>query len=289
VSIAILAFLGFLVVTAVGGPRTRKGEVPAGFRPGPGDAELEGRVLDRWIGLTMIAMIFMAVFLPVYWLREPTRLSLKENQFLRQSIQRGEDLFSVAGTTPTSVGCAQCHGVGGVGGTNQFTITNHFTGLPESVLYAEPPLQLAVARYTAAGKSVDDVKQLVRDAIERGRPGTPMPTWGLNFGGPLNSQAVDDLINYVMSIQVSVTPLTGTLDGKAIFAANCAICHGETGTGVIGPNLTVEAQRNSDQQIHDVIMKGRLNLDRPSMPAWAHLGEKAIQALVSFIKSIQVK
>lgn len=287
VSVAIVAFFGFLVVTAIGGPRTRKGEIPAGFRPGPSDADLETRVLDRWIGQAMILMFFMAVFLPVYWLREPTRLSLKENAFLKASITRGEELFSPAGTTPTSVGCAACHGTGGVGGTNAFTIIDHNTGKPISVTYAEPPLRLAVARYTAAGRTVDEVKQLVRDAIERGRPNTPMPTWGLQFGGPLNSQAIDDLINYVFSIQVQVAPLQKPIDAAALFDENCAICHGKLGTGIIGPNLTVEFQRNSPIQIHDVIKKGRLNFDRPSMPAWGHLGEDAINALVAFIRSIQ--
>jgi mono/diheme cytochrome c family protein len=287
VSVAIVAFFGFLVVTAVGGPRTRKGEVPAGFRPGPADADLEGRVLTRWIGQAMIAMFFMAAFLPVYWLREPTRLSLKENQFLKQSIERGEGLFSPAGTTLTSVGCATCHGASGVGGNNQFTIINHLTGKSESVPYAEPPLRLAVARYTAAGLQIDAIKQQLRDAIERGRPNTPMPTWGLSYGGPLNSQAVDDLINYIMSIQVSVSPLDKSATGADIFAANCAICHGAQGQGVIGPNLTIEFQRNTPTQIHDIIKKGRVNLDRPSMPAWGHLGEDAINALVAFIRSIQ--
>ena len=286
-SVAIVAFFGFLVITAVGGPRTRRGEIPAGFRPGPSDAELETRVLDRWVGLAMIAMMFMAVFLPVYWLREPTRLATKESQFLNASIERGLGLFSPAGTTPTSVGCATCHGTGGVGGTSAFTLTDHKTGLPTSVIYAEPPLRLAVARYTAAGRTIDEVKQLIRDAIERGRPGTPMPTWGLSFGGPLNSQAIDDLINYILSIQVAVEPLQKPIDAAALFQQNCAICHGKDATGIIGPPLTIEFQRNSQLQIHDIIKKGRLNLDRPSMPAWAHLGEDAINALVAFIKSIQ--
>ena len=289
VSIAIIAFFGFLVVTALGGPRRRKGEVPVGFRPGPSDAELERRVLDRWLGWGAVATIFMAVFLPVYWLREPTRLSHKENQFLRESIARGEALFSPAGTTPTSVGCAACHGVGGTGGQREFTIVDRVTGKPVSVQYAEPPLRLAVARYTAAGRSPQvEIPQLLRDAIERGRPNTPMPTWGLSFGGPLNSQAVDDLLNYIQSIQVVPSPLTGTLNGATIFANNCAICHGTQGTGSVGPNLTVEFQRNSQQQIFDIIKKGKLNMERPSMPAWAFLGDSAINALVNFIHSIQV-
>jgi mono/diheme cytochrome c family protein len=286
VSVAIVAFFGFLVVTALGGPRTRKGEVPQGFRPGPSDADLETRVLDRWIGLATISMVFMAVFLPVYWLREPTRLSLKENQFLRASVTRGEGLFAPAGTTLTSVGCAECHGTGGAGGLRNFTIVDRETGKPVQVQYAEPPLRLAVARYTAGGRTVDEVKQLLRDAIERGRPGTPMPTWGLNFGGPLNSQAVDDLLNYIINFQVAATPVSSP-DGAKLFADNCAVFHGSAATGSVGPNLTIEFQRNSEQQIFDVIKKGRLNIDRPSMPAWGHLGDDAVKALVAFIKSIQ--
>jgi mono/diheme cytochrome c family protein len=287
-SIAIVAFFGFLVITAVGGPRTRKGEIPAGFRPGPSDADLETRVLDRWVGVSMISMMFMAVFLPVYWLREPTRLTTKESQFLKASIQRGEELYAPAGTALTSVGCATCHGAEGVGGTSAFTLVDHKTGKPIPINYAEPPLRLAVARYTAAGRSIDEVKQLLRDAIERGRPGTPMPTWSLEFGGPLNSQAVDDVINYILSIQVAVEPLNRPIDAQALFEQNCSICHGQDGSGIIGPPLTIELQRNSELQIQDIIKKGRLNLDRPSMPAWAHLGDDAIKALVAFIKSIQV-
>src|SRR5437867_6197316 len=258
VSVAIVAFFGFLVVTALGGPRTRRGEVPFGFRPGPSDADLETRVLDRWIGLATIAMVFMAVFLPVYWLREPTRLSSKENQFLKASIARGEGLFSPAGTTLTSVGCAECHGTAGAGGLRNFTITDHVTGKPVQVQYAEPPLRLAVARYTAAGRTQDEIKQLIRDAIERGRPSTPMPTWGLSFGGPLNSQAIDDLIDYILSIQVAVEPLKKPIDAQALFEQNCAICHGKDATGIIGPPLTIEFERNSEIQIHDIIKKGRL-------------------------------
>lgn len=288
VSVAIVAFFAFIVVTALGGPRTRKAEVPSGFRPGPSDADLERRVLDRWIAYGTITTVFMAVFFPVYWLREPTRLSLKEKQYLRESITRGEEIFGPS--SPDSLralGCAECHGLGGTGGSRQFTIVDRRTGKPTSVLYAEPPLRLAIARYTAAGRSVDEVKQLLRDAIERGRPGTPMPTWSLAFGGPLNSQAIDDLMNYILSIQVVAQPMTGELDGEAIFEANCAICHGATAAGGVGPNLTVELQRNAEQAVFDIIKKGRLNPDRPSMPAWAHLGDEAIRALVNFIESIQ--
>jgi mono/diheme cytochrome c family protein len=288
VSVAIVGFFGFLVVTAVGGPRRRKGEVPAGFRPGPADAELERRLLDRYIGWGAVATMFMAIFLPVYWLREPTRLTHKEAQFLRESIARGAEIFGPANPASLrALGCAECHGLSGSGGARTFTIADHKTGKPTAVQYAEPPLRLAVARYTAAGRSLDEVKQLMRDAIERGRPGTPMPTWGLAFGGPLNSQAIDDLMNYLLSIQVAVEPLPGQIDGKALFEANCAICHGTGGVGSLGPPLTIESVRHAPTEIFQIIKKGRLNTDRPSMPAWAHLGKNAIDALVAYIESIQ--
>lgn len=290
VSVAIVLFFGFLVVTAVGGPRRRRAEVPPGFRPAPADQELERRILERYLGWGAIATIFMAVFLPVYWLREPTRLSLKENQFLRESIARGEEIFGP--TSPDSiraVGCAACHGEAGAGGSRKFTIIDRVTGKPRDVDYAEPPLALAFARYKAAGRNEEEIKQLLRDAIERGRPGTPMPTWGLNFGGPLTAQSVDDLMNYLISIQIVPESLKPPIDGAQLFAANCAICHGVGGTGGLGPNLTVEFQRNAEQQIFSIIQKGRLSTDRPSMPAWGHLGEPAIKALVNFIRSIQVQ
>jgi mono/diheme cytochrome c family protein len=123
-----------------------------------------------------------------------------------------------------------------------------------------------------------------------------MPTWGLAFGGPLNSQAVDDLMNYITSLQVGVAPLQGAINARELFEANCAICHGadntetrqsELATVGVGPNLTIEFQRNAERQIFDIIKRGRANPDRPSMPAWAHFGDQAIQALVNFIRSIQ--
>ena len=81
---------------------------------------------------------------------------------------------------------------------------------------------------------------------------------------------------------------------------NCAICHNAPGQaasddskflakGGIGPNLTVEFQRLTLQQVHDTIFFGRLNTNRPSMPSWAYLGDKAINALIAFLRSIQVK
>jgi mono/diheme cytochrome c family protein len=43
----------------------------------------------------------------------------------------------------------------------------------------------------------------VRDILVYGRPGTPMPAWGAEGGGPLTTQQIDELIAYLQSIQIS--------------------------------------------------------------------------------------
>jgi len=258
--------------------RRKKSMVPIGLRPGPSDEELEqkSQINYRILGSAMV--VFIALFMPLYFLHEPARIASMVHFFDKQAVDEGAAEFGPTGdpTNLKAVGCANCHGTAGEGGIRQF----------QGHTYAEPPLQYIVARYKAAGRNDEDIKLLIRDAIERGRPGTPMPTWGLQYGGPLNSQQIDFLVAFITSIQKPFPEATST-DGKAIFAQNCAICHGADATGGIGPNLTVEFQRLTEAQVRQTIMEGRLNINRPSMPAWAGLGKDAVNALVEFLKSIQ--
>jgi mono/diheme cytochrome c family protein len=298
VSVAIVAFAIFLIVTSFG-PRRRTADVPAGLRPGPSDEELERTVLHRWMTWSVVSVVFMAVFLPAYWLNEPRRIDRKAVQFNTESIQRGAIVYQgeeysahLPGHPFFVANCARCHGKDGEGTVQPFR---------ESLTYAEPPLRYALARYKAAGKNEDDVRLILRDAIERGRPGTLMPTWGLSFGGPLNDQQANDVVNYLLSPDFQKPfpqPEKGTT-GFALFQANCMVCHGrdinrdgqvtgsEMYSGGVGPNLSVAFARLTAEQIFQTIHDGRLNPNRPSMPAWAALGEDAIKSLVEFLRTIQ--
>ena len=297
-----LAVLGLLLVlTSLGELRGRRtAKVPAAYRPAPGDEVLERRTLERYLAWSAIAAIFMAVWLPVYWLREPTRLAEKREKFLEVQVyenssgnQGGEALYNEF--------CASCHGKEGRGGFSNVFIDD------KEVKYAEPPLRFIYERYKAAGRSEEEVTQLIYDAIDRGRPGTPMPTWSIAFGGPFISHQIDTIVEYLQEIQVEITPGhknsqfkipdDDPTDGEAIFKANCSVCHTPggpsqeddelIGSGLIGPNLRVTFERLSRDEVYDVIAKGRINMNRPSMPAWAALGERAIRSLVEFIESIQ--
>lgn len=266
-------FGGLLIATAASELRgRRKAKVPPAYRPAPADEELERRVIERYLMWGAIATIFMALWLPAYWLREPTRQEEKRVAFQRSQVEHGRTLFKNF--------CVTCHGPEGSGGVRQFAIG----GVMHD--YAEPPLKYVYSRYQQAGRKDDEITLLIYDAINRGRSGTPMPTWGLAFGGPLNSAQVDDIVAYLQSVQAGF-PEPATKNGAELFTANCAICHGDRGEGGVGPNLTVAFQRLSPEQVFETIKKGRLNVNRPSMPAWAGLGDDAIRALVEFLRSIQ--
>jgi mono/diheme cytochrome c family protein len=42
----------------------------------------------------------------------------------------------------------------------------------------------------------------LRDVLTYGRPFSPMPAWGLDGGGPMNAQQIDNLIAYLHKIQI---------------------------------------------------------------------------------------
>lgn len=276
----LAVFVLLLLVTSASELRgKRKARVPVGFRPAPSDEELERRVQISVRAWGALLVMLMAVWLPVYWLREPTRLATKKQQFVDLEIN-AHSSGNTGGKQLYKDLCAQCHGESAEGGKMTYIIDD------ESYDYAEPPLKYIYDRYRKAGRSDDEITQLVRDAIERGRPGTPMPTWGIAHGGPLISHQMDTLVVFLQSIQEPIPPADST-DGEALFAANCAVCHGENGRGALGPNLTVALERLTEKQLKQTIEDGRLNMHRPSMPSWEYLGEDAVNALVAFIESIQ--
>ena len=165
----------------------------------------------------------------------------------------------MAGTVPPSevlnLECARCHGAKAEGGAATFLLQPSQPGeLAKTVSWTAPSLNDVLLRF-----SPDEVTQI----ITYGRPGTPMPAWGLAGGGPLPDQPISDLVNYLQSIQLKpeeamkrnterteqiMKDNPGISEGQALFMANCARCHtkgwsyGEPlimgGGGAFGPNLT---------------------------------------------------
>jgi mono/diheme cytochrome c family protein len=166
-------------------------KAPANLTPFLKDDELEGRRLERVQGWALIFAAIIAIALPIYWLREPTRQNQSSQYFANNAVSRGATLFASPGTedynAAVSKQCANCHGEKGAGGV----ATARINGVP--VQWKAPPLNTELLRF-----SQDEVRQI----ITYGRPGTPMQGWGVLGGGPLNDQGISDLIAFINSLQL---------------------------------------------------------------------------------------
>ena len=85
---------------------------------------------------------------------------------------------------------------------------------------------------------------------------------------------------------LSKDPATMT-EARATFVATCAVCHGEQGQGIIGPNLTDNYWKNGDGglvSIHHVIDAG---IPTRGMPAWGkQLDPIAMRKLAAYVGTL---
>ncbi|MET0903182.1 MAG: cytochrome c, partial [Acidimicrobiales bacterium] len=157
------------------------------------DVQLEGPRLNRALASGLVLIAITAVGLPLYWLNEPGRQSGAIETFDQTFINRGARLF--APTEEGGYNCSGCHGSEGVGGqAPPYTLTNDEGEFVATVTWRAPALNTVLLRF-----STDEL----RDILVYGRPGTPMPAWGSEGGGPLTTQQIDELIAYIGSIQLS--------------------------------------------------------------------------------------
>ena len=91
--------------------------------------------------------------------------------------------------------CAGCHGAEGVGGqAPPFTLNDADGEFVATVTWRAPAINTVLLRYS---------EEELRQILIYGRPGTPMPAWGAEGGGPLTTQQIDELIAYLGSIQLT--------------------------------------------------------------------------------------
>ncbi|MET0566569.1 MAG: c-type cytochrome [Acidimicrobiia bacterium] len=179
--VAGIAWLGMLFVSAI---RNRGGEEVAP-QPRPGiDAEtVETRRLEGGQKAAIAFSAFLAISLPLYFLTEQERQEGFVEEFAEGSIERGQHLVE-------EFGCFNCHGPEGSGGVAPYVEKR--SGI--AVEWAAPSLNDVFFRYE---------EDEVNFWVTYGRGNTPMPAWGIPGGGPLNEQQVEDVVNYLATIQVT--------------------------------------------------------------------------------------
>jgi mono/diheme cytochrome c family protein len=186
-AIIILAGMIAAIFSARQKARAAGSGAPPSRRPGPTDEALEGRLLENYQLVGVALTIFLAVLLPFLYLREPARQRSAASKEASESVRLGRATFEQF--------CARCHGTDAQGGVVERYVTpGQKNAKPAD--YPAPNLQEIWQRHPD-----QDVAAVAWETIQKGRPPSPMPTWGVRYGGAMNDQQITDLVNYLLTIQ----------------------------------------------------------------------------------------
>lgn len=189
-----------------------------------------------------------------------------------EQIRTDADLreFALAGgRSAFNVNCSQCHGSGAQG----------FTGYPN----------LNDDEWVWGG-TLDAISHTithgVRNADSDQAHQSAMPAFGRD--GVLKAAQIDDVANYVMALSGQDSDPAGAGRGKALYADNCAVCHGADGAGSAefgAPALNngIWLYGGDKAAIVDTITNSRAGV----MPAWGKiLDGVTIKQLAIYIHSL---
>lgn len=128
------------------------------------DADLR-RSLRRWQGAGAVSLLLLVLAFPAYRgvesIRRVDALAAREAAL----VSAGEELWAQT--------CASCHGIGGQGVDAAALNSREFLGMVTD----------------------DQIHHLIASGI----PGTRMPAWWTEFGGPLNEEEIRALVAYIRS------------------------------------------------------------------------------------------
>ena len=138
-------------------------------------------------------------------------------------------------------------------------------------------------------ESVDD--QFLYDSIDKGRPGTPMAGWGVDWGGVLGYREINDIVRYIRGFNdippkaLDFVGMGNVERGAELYAQRCAACHGAEGEGVTAMSLNNPwfLAQADDRMIRYAIADGRPGTP---MPAFAsEFSDQQLDDLTALIRS----
>ena len=137
-------------------------------------------------------------------------------------------------------------------------------------------------------ESADDAFLIA--SITTGRPSTSMAAYGSLLGGPHDNAAILKLVAYLRAQGPAATklpdvPKAKAKDGEALYAKNCASCHGDKMARREGIHL---ANPRFQAQASDAFIKHAIVAGRPGtkMIAWGSvLKDAEINAIVAHIRT----
>ena len=136
----------------------------------------------------------------------------------------------------------------------------------------------------------------IRSGVVHGRPGTPMPAWGLDYGGPLVDNHVDAIVSLIRSWQTMdpVVLTEGSIKGDPdrgadVYESQCAACHGGEGEGTTAMSLNNPwfLHTASDGFLEYAIQEGRPGTPMPAFEGV--LSSTEIGDVVALLRSWEVE
>lgn len=236
IGIAVIAVLGLLAVL-VNSSRTRRRkraeEVPANLAPFLTDDEMESRRLDRVLLAALLSSAVLAVVVPIYYVNETDRQAEAAERREEFDVEEGAHWYDF-------FGCEGCHGPEGVGGAATFVEPR--SGL--ETLWSAPSLNDELYRYDP-----DEVRYW----ITFGRAGTPMPALGLEGGGAMTKQEIDQVIAYLDHIRIDQSEAIAQVDSRVSQALQRLDGGDDVVAGAIADQETLVALIESADEVLDVV------------------------------------
>lgn len=252
--LAVLIAVGFVVYVFLNYRKARPEvgaeiELASNRKPYLDDDQLETKKLDATLGIGLATLAVIAVALPMYWLGEPGRQENAQEGFEETFVHRGEELYNEF--------CSSCHAAGAVGGVAAYTLTDDQGNFIDAVEWKVPALNTVLMRY-----SRDEVEFV----LNYGRRNTPMPAWGLPGGGPMTEQQVDNVIDYLESIQLSEADVRTEVREGLVDAYVALVVEAETEAAggelddetlaTISDEAAAEAEAHLDDNVFDLDLDG---------------------------------
>ncbi len=201
--IILIAFIVYAIFNVVGG-RAEVGselELAANRKQYLDDEELEGPRLERMQLFGVLLLVVITIGLPFVWILEPSRQAGAQEGWDKRFASWGSELF--APTAEGGFNCAGCHGgMAATGGEAPFTVTDPISNAVQAVNWKAPALNTVFYKFDASE---------IEFILNYGRPFSPMSPWGTIGGGPMTSQQIETLIEYLKSIQI---PREGCLEDE---------------------------------------------------------------------------
>ena len=191
----------------------------------------------------------------------PAEQLLARPDLLRAAQEGGRAAFKV--------NCVQCHG-SGAAGSNGYPNLND-----DDWLWGGDPASIEQTITHGIRQPGDDATRM-----------SQMPAFGKD--GILSAAQIGDVVSYVRFISKQAPISSGARLGQPLFATNCAVCHGDNGTGgrsVGAPNLTdaIWLYGGDRAALTQSITNARYGI----MPAWdTRLSPVTIRMLTAYVHSL---